>query len=126
MHELRFTHSRSSGAGGQHVNKVNSKVSIRWSISKSLAISDEQRILLLQKLNNQLTKDGDLIIVCQENRSQLQNKDSAIQKLNSILASVFKKRKARKPGKPSKASIKKRLENKKRHSDKKQQRRRID
>ena len=123
--ELILTASRSSGAGGQNVNKVNSKVTLRWSVKNSNLISSEQKEHLLAKLNNLLTSEGELIVTSQEHRSQLQNRDAAIQKLNKILTQSFKKRKPRKTSKPTKASIKKRLESKRRQSDKKKLRGRI-
>lgn len=123
--ELIFTTSRSSGAGGQNVNKVNSKVTLRWNLKNSSLISIEQKELLVQKLSNQLTGEGELIITSQESRSQLQNREEALKKLNLIITKALQKRKKRKASKPSKASIKKRLESKKRQSDKKQMRKKL-
>jgi ribosome-associated protein len=123
--ELIFSTSRSSGAGGQNVNKVNSKVTLRWSVKGSNIISSELKELLIGKLANQLTVDGDLIISSQEHRSQLQNREAAIKKFIKLLTQASKKRKPRKPSKPGKEATKKRLENKKRISDKKKLRGRI-
>lgn len=123
--ELMFTSSRSSGAGGQSVNKVNSKVTLRWDIKNSKLISSEQKDLLRSRLARQLTTDGELIITSQEHRSQLQNRNAVVQKLNAILAHSFKKKKTRKSSKPTKASIQKRLEGKRRQSEKKKFRGRI-
>ena len=125
LSELEFTNSRSSGAGGQNVNKVNSKVTLRWNIINSKFLTDQQKNLLLLKLPNQLSNDGDLILSSQEYRSQLQNKQEVILKLDKILKSVFKKQKVRKASKPSKAAKKKRLEKKKIQSEKKQMRKKI-
>ena len=121
--ELEFSTARSSGPGGQNVNKVNSKVVLRWNIFNSKVALTEQKEILFNKLKSQLTTDGTLIISSQENRSQLQNRDSVIRKLSLLLEAAFKKRKVRKASKPSKAAVKKRLEGKRKHSEKKQSRR---
>ena len=123
--ELAFSTARSSGPGGQNVNKVNSKIVLRWNIVNSKIASLEQKEVLLSKLKGQLTTDGTLIISSQESRSQLQNRDSVFQKLSHLLAEAFKKRKVRRASKPSKAAIKKRLEGKRMHSEKKQSRKKF-
>lgn len=117
--ELEFTTSRSSGPGGQNVNKVNSKVTLRWNINASTLLTVEEKELLLQKLSSRLTTDGSLLIVAQEKRSQLQNKEEALIKLDELLKKTFAKKKKRKPTKPSKSSKQSRLDKKKKHSDKK-------
>lgn len=123
--ELEFSATRSSGAGGQHVNKVSSKIVLRWNIRDSKVASGEQKELLIQKLKSYLTLDGTLILTGQEHRSQLQNKDAVIEKLGVLLERAFKKVKARKASKPSKAATKKRLESKRRHSEKKESRKKF-
>lgn len=124
--ELEFTTSRSSGPGGQNVNKVNSKVILRWNVLHSTLITDEQKVLLLNKLSTQLTREGELILTAQESRSQLQNKEAVIEKLNTLLRKAFTKPKARKATKPTKSSKVKRVDNKKRHAEKKQWRKKMD
>lgn len=123
--ELEFSATRSSGAGGQHVNKVSSKIVLRWNIRDSKVASGEQKEFLIQKLKSYLTLDGTLILTGQEHRSQLQNKDAVIEKLGALLERAFKKVKARKASKPSKAATKKRLESKRRHSEKKESRKKF-
>jgi len=124
--ELEFSTSRSSGPGGQHVNKVSTKVIIRWNLLHSTLISDEQKMVLLNKLSSQLTREGELIINSQESRSQLQNKELALEKLDVLLRKALTKPKARKATRPTKSSKVKRVDNKKRHAEKKQWRKKLD
>lgn len=124
--ELIFRTSRSSGPGGQNVNKVNSKVTLKWNVQESNALSDEQREVLLVKLKAYLTKDGVLLLTAQEKRSQLQNKEEALQKLDQLLRKAFAVRKARKATKPSKTTIQKRIQEKKQRGEKKQWRKKIE
>lgn len=123
--ELVFTTARSGGPGGQLVNKVSSKVMLRWDIAGSPKLSDEERALLLQKLKSRLVQGGVLLIVSQESRSQHDNKQAAINKLTELLKKAFEKKKARKPTKRSKSSHEKRLTDKKRASEKKEWRRKM-
>ena len=118
QHELAFTTSRSSGPGGQNVNKVNSKVTLRWDVSGS-SISPEQKEIILKKLHTQITKDGILLLTAQDSRSQLENKEAVLIKLSQLLTKAFAQRKKRKPTKPGKAAKQIRLNQKKQHSDKK-------
>lgn len=124
--ELEFSTSRSSGPGGQNVNKVSTKVILRWNVLNSTLISDEQKVLLLNKLKSQLTREGELIISAQETRSQLQNKEVVIEKFDALLRKALTKPKARKATKPTKSSKVKRVDNKKRHAEKKQWRKRLE
>ncbi len=124
--ELEFSTSRSSGPGGQNVNKVSTKVIIRWNLLHSTLITDEQKMVLLNKLSGQLTREGELIINSQESRSQLQNKELALEKLDALLRKALTKPKARKATKPTKSSKVKRVDNKKRHAEKKQWRKKLD
>jgi len=84
--ELEITTSRSGGAGGQHVNKTNSRVTIRWNVPTTTALTDEQKERVLQKLHNSLTTEGDLIIHHSSSRSQQQNRQQAIEQLMRTLA----------------------------------------
>ena len=126
LQELVFTTSRSSGPGGQNVNKVNSKVILKWDVLHAKAITDEQRVILLRKLEPHLTKDGVLILMAQEKRSQLQNKEAVVYKLDQLLKKAFSVRKARKATKPSKAAVHKRINEKKLRGEKKQWRKKIE
>ncbi|WP_400192562.1 alternative ribosome rescue aminoacyl-tRNA hydrolase ArfB [Hymenobacter sp. B81] len=124
--ELQVQTSRSSGPGGQNVNKVESRVELRFDVAHSLLLSDEQKQRILEKLAPQLTAEGLLVVTAQEDRSQLRNKDIALRKLHEALAKALHRPKARKPTKPSKSAVRKRLETKKKHGEKKANRRDID
>lgn len=117
--ELVFTSSRSSGPGGQNVNKVNSKVTLQLNIPASDILTIDEKEILLAKLRSRITTDGILILSAQDKRSQLQNKEAVIQKLEKLLTKAFEKKKVRKTTKPSKSSVQTRLSNKKQHSEKK-------
>lgn len=125
MSELMFTTSRSSGPGGQNVNKVNSKVTLKFDIEQSVILLPEQREHLLVKLAAKLTGEGVLILTAQDKRSQLQNKEEVMQKLDRLLIKTFTPRKPRKATKPSKAAKLARINNKKQQSEKKQWRQKI-
>ncbi len=121
--EFEFITSRSSGKGGQHVNKTNTKVELRFNVDASEILNTEEKKLLKEKLSGKINNDGILQIVSQETRSQLKNKNKCIEKFYKLLEDAFKLRKKRKKTKRSFSSILKRLENKKRHSEKKENRR---
>lgn len=120
--ELVFTSSRSSGPGGQHVNKVSTKVELRFHIPNSGLLNDEEKDILLIKLKNKINSEGELIIVSQDERSQLKNKEKAIEKFYDLLQKALTPPKKRKPTKPTQASKEKRLEEKRIIADKKEKR----
>jgi len=117
--ELEFSFSKSSGPGGQHVNKVNTKVGLRFDVSGSKILNEDQKKLLIEKLSKKLTKEGVLVLSSQEARSQLLNKEIVLEKLDKLLQSAFFIKKKRKPTKPTRSSVKKRLDGKKHQSQKK-------
>lgn len=117
--ELIFTASRSDGPGGQNVNKVNSKITLKLDVLHSEVLSPEEKEVIFKRLKSRLTKEGALILTAQESRSQLENKETVLLKLETLLASAFKKRKVRKATKPSKGSIQDRIQMKKKLSEKK-------
>lgn len=121
--ELQFVTSRSSGPGGQNVNKVNTKVTLRFDVTHSRILTDDEKFLVATKLHNKLTEEGVLIITSQEKRSQLDNKQEAVRKFNAILEKAFEKQKPRKKTRPSKTAVAKRIKKKKEVSEKKKLRR---
>jgi ribosome-associated protein len=125
-HELDFTASRSGGPGGQNVNKVNSKISVRFDVPHSEILTVEEKEAILQRLSSYLTKNGILQLASQESRSQLDNKEAVVAKLDALLAKAFEKRKRRKKSKPTHAAVQKRIQGKKRLSEKKKWRQKPD
>lgn len=121
--ELQFQASRSGGAGGQNVNKVASKVELRFHVESSEQLTEEEKALVQEKLINRINSEGYLQVVCQTERSQLQNKELCIRRFYELLRQALTPQKKRKPTKPTRASVKQRLENKKRQAAKKANRR---
>ena len=111
--ELVITAMRSSGPGGQHVNKVSTKIELRFNIPGSKILADQQKLLLMDKLRRKLTEAGDLIITSQATRSQSANKELALIKLYEVIAKALKPSRKRIPTKPTKKSKLKRLDEKK-------------
>ena len=114
--ELSFSTTRSGGAGGQHVNKVSSKVILEFNIGASGFLSLLEKEILLRKLSGKINKLGILQVVCQEDRSQFRNKDTAIKKFVALIRLAFTERKKRRPTKATKASKERRITSKKRRS----------
>lgn len=117
--ELQFQASRSGGAGGQNVNKVSTKVELRLSILNSNILDDSQKELIRKKCKNQINSEGELIIVSQEERTQLRNKNTVIKKFRELLIKALTIPKKRIKVTPTAGMIAKRLKNKKMDSDKK-------
>ncbi|MBD2723697.1 aminoacyl-tRNA hydrolase [Hymenobacter sp. BT189] len=124
--EITFQTSRSSGPGGQNVNKVESRVELRFPLRESQVLTEAQKELILEKIGNQLTAEGLLLVTAQDDRSQLRNKEIALTRFHELLLRSLRRPKPRKATKPSKAAVRKRLEGKKLHSDKKANRRKLD
>jgi len=120
--ELSFTASRSSGPGGQNVNKVSTKVELRFNIGKSLLLSVEEKELIRERLRKKINSEDELIIISQSERSQVRNKEKVIEKFISLIALALTPKKKRKPTKPSAAAKEKRLEEKRILAEKKESR----
>lgn len=119
LSELKITYSRSSGPGGQNVNKVNSKALLRWNLIQSPSLAPELRDRLLARLRGRLNHEGELLIASDRFRDQARNRDDCIEKLHEILAAASFVPKTRKKSKPSRSSIRRAKESKSRHSAKK-------
>ncbi|TXD51606.1 aminoacyl-tRNA hydrolase [Polaribacter sp. IC066] len=119
LSELQFKATRSSGAGGQHVNKTSSKIELSFDLENSNSINENDKEFLKTKLSSKLTKENILILFCEETRSQHRNKDLAIKRFFNVLKTNLIRPKKRRTTKPSKGTIKKRVETKKRTSVKK-------
>ncbi|MGQ1783758.1 alternative ribosome rescue aminoacyl-tRNA hydrolase ArfB [Saccharicrinis sp. GN24d3] len=124
--ELSFTASRSSGPGGQHVNKVNTRVILHFDVLNSKILNQHQKQVVLDKLRNRINKEGHLVIACEETRSQLRNKEIGVALLHQLIHQALKPAVKRKATKPTRTSKLKRLKNKKIHGDKKANRRKPD
>lgn len=124
--EFSFSQSRSSGPGGQHVNKVNSKVELRFDVKNSQLLSESEKKLILKKLAGKISKEGELIIVAQSERSQFNNKQIAIDKFYALVSYALRPQKKRIKTSPTKSSVLKRIEKKKQRSQKKSLRKKID
>ncbi len=119
LKEVSFKAIRSSGAGGQHVNKVSSKIELLFNLQNSQEFTEEEKELLYKNLKTKITKENQLILKCDESRSQHKNKEIVIQRFLEIITKALLIPKKRKPSKPTKSSIQKRLDKKKRQAFKK-------
>ena len=119
IQELNFKAIRSSGAGGQHVNKVSSKVELLFDLQNSVSLSDDEKELLSKNLITKLTKENMILLQCDESRSQHKNKEIVIKRFLELIKKGLKVPKKRKATKPSKSSIQKRLDKKKKQAFKK-------
>ena len=118
--ELLFKYSRSSGPGGQNVNKLNTKVTVVFNIEASESLTDRQKKRLIKKLASRIDKNGNMRVVCQKSRSQAANKETALLRLGTILEESLKKAKVRRKTKPTLASKERQLKAKKQRSGIKQ------
>ncbi len=124
--EFKFRTSRSGGKGGQHVNKVSTKVELVFNVQDSQVLTPDEKVLAKERLASKLSSEGDLRIVVEETRSQLKNKEISIERFYKLMEKTLKIPKYRKPTEPSKAAKVKRQKAKTIKSEKKQGRRKVD
>ena len=122
-HELSFRASRSGGPGGQHVNRSSTRVEVLWSVALSPSLTEQQRDLLLNRLASRVDSRGVLHVVCDQTRSQLQNRLLAVERLNALVRKALRVPRPRKKTTPPAAAVERRLEGKRRRSEKKRDRR---
>ncbi|HVN57386.1 MAG TPA: alternative ribosome rescue aminoacyl-tRNA hydrolase ArfB [Bacteroidales bacterium] len=115
--ECLFTATRSSGPGGQNVNKVNTRIELRFNILRSSELLAEEKELIIASIGKRLNSEGDLIVVSQSERTQLGNRKKALEKLYSILSGALEVKPERISTSPTRNSVKKRLDSKRRRSD---------
>jgi ribosome-associated protein len=114
--EFSFSATRSSGPGGQNVNKVNTRIELRFSITRSALLTDAEKTLLYEKIGKKITADGDIIIVAQTERSQTENKKRAVEKFYLMLSKALTVRRRRIPTSPGAGAAARRLESKRKRS----------
>lgn len=115
--EFTITFARSSGAGGQNVNKTSTKVIIHWPVGKSAVLSDAEKSRVREKLVNRINNEDELVIMSEEERSQPQNRELAIARLRELVAQALHVPKKRRPTRPTKGSKLRRIESKKQRSE---------
>lgn len=124
--EFVFQASRSRGAGGQNVNKVNSRVELFFNINNSLCLDENEKTIIFEKLKNRISSEGQLIISCETERSQFRNKELCIEKFFNLIIQALKVKKKRINTKPTHTSRLKRMDTKRLRSDIKQSRKKPD
>lgn len=120
--ELKFRTSRSSGAGGQHVNKTESKVEVLFDVTLTEGLNEHEKSLVLSELTTFLDNDHVLHMHCETYRSQLRNKKLVVRRLFTALEEALEEQKERKPTRPSRSAVRKRLDKKSQRSEVKQNR----
>ena len=123
MSELRFRFARSSGPGGQHVNRSATQVELLFDVANSPSLNETQRQRVLRKLGSRIDKEGILHLVSQETRSQLRNREEVVERFQGLLREALRVPKRRRPTRPTRAARERRLEEKRRRSEAKRSRR---
>jgi ribosome-associated protein len=126
LSELQFAFARSGGPGGQHVNRAETKVELRWDVAGSPSLSEAQRATLVSTLATSLTDEGVLLLTSDESRSQHRNRELVVERLQALVRDALRPRRTRRPTKPSAGARATRLQRKKQHGEKKARRARID
>lgn len=114
--ELDFTASASSGPGGQHVNKVSTRITLWFDVANSPSLSPEERELIMTRLSSRIGRDGMLRVISQESRSQLSNRESAIERFVELMQAALKRLPVRKKTRVSRAAKERRLEAKRKRA----------
>ncbi|MCY7357043.1 MAG: aminoacyl-tRNA hydrolase [Rudanella sp.] len=126
LSEVTYRFARSGGAGGQNVNKVATKAELRFSVQNSSLLTDEQRAVLLEKLANKLTTEGEFVLTHQTERTQLANKEKVTKKFLRLIKKAFTVQKPRRATRPGKAAVDERLTEKRQRGEFKANRRKVD
>ncbi len=124
LREFRFSFSRSSGAGGQNVNKLNTKATLRWEVARSQGLPDAVRTRFLERYRRRISANGELVLTSQRFRDQGRNVADCLEKLRGMLAAVARPPRTRRATKPTRSSVERRLSSKRRTRVKKQRRQR--
>lgn len=111
--EIRFRTSRSSGPGGQHVNKTESRVELLWNLRLSLCLDEQQKALLISRIGHRLSEDGSLLLASEKYRSQHRNREEVTERFLSLVQAGLKPVKKRRPTKPTRSSVERRIKKKK-------------
>ena len=125
LREFRFTFARSPGPGGQNVNKVNSKATLHWNVTKTTSLPEAVRDRLFKTYHGRINQDGELYLSSSRFRDQGRNVADCLEKLRAILAEIAVARTPRKKTRPSAGAKRRRLDNKRRQSEKKRERRAV-
>ncbi|MFT7622265.1 MAG: ribosome-associated protein [Myxococcota bacterium] len=122
MSEITFTWARSGGPGGQHVNKTETRAVLRWNLAASPSVPDPLKARAQRRLASRITNTGDVVLSCGRNRSRERNRQECLQRLSTLLVAAFVVPKRRKPTRPSRGAVERRIGKKKRRGDQKKQR----
>jgi ribosome-associated protein len=126
IEEIAIEYSRSSGPGGQHVNKTETRVTLRFALTETRAIPEPDKARMLERLSSRITKSCELLVSCDSHRDRPQNVRTAFERLTELLARAYHRPRARKPTRPSRGAKERRLDEKRRLKSKKRDRKTSD